>query len=284
MLIRVNQNNLDACLSWVKNIDNTSQAEHTRILDLLSSMGFESDIALMFEKKPGEIRGVFVIINKCQLFVCCNEEQHLDDFCEQISNFIPGFIPKLILGSLNFSKLLFQFYYPDQTNLAGYFKKEIFYKIEKINFDDNEHNTKAESFNHKIAKQSLSLRNTLGTELMGFPPREISDSQINEEIKKLRQNAVALEVKNQTVVSTARFINIYKKTGLVGGVVTHREYRSKGYSQKVMKSLLKKGFVQLQLDTICLHTAEDNKPARKVYENMNFKEFGACGMYVIPDQ
>jgi predicted GNAT family acetyltransferase len=80
------------------------------------------------------------------------------------------------------------------------------------------------------------------------------------------------------LVSTACLNAWYRGVGQVGGVYTRPEWRRRGLAQFVMGGLMRDHDKRTGLREVVLFTAEQNLPARALYESMGFAERGRVGL------
>jgi predicted GNAT family acetyltransferase len=80
------------------------------------------------------------------------------------------------------------------------------------------------------------------------------------------------------LVSIAALNATYGSLGQVGGVYTRPADRRKGLSRAVMQLLIEDCAKRLHFEKLVLFTGEDNMPARKLYESLEFEPAGAFGV------
>jgi RimJ/RimL family protein N-acetyltransferase len=80
------------------------------------------------------------------------------------------------------------------------------------------------------------------------------------------------------LVSIAALNATYGSLGQVGGVYTRPAERRKGLSRAVMQLLIEDCAKRLHFEKLVLFTGEDNMPARKLYESLEFEPAGAFGV------
>lgn len=81
----------------------------------------------------------------------------------------------------------------------------------------------------------------------------------------------------------AGFLAIYEEELKVGRILflgVGDEYRGKGYARQLMKFAIK-ALKDRGMITIRMNTRSDNTRARKLYENLGFKEIWTDGAYII---
>lgn len=76
------------------------------------------------------------------------------------------------------------------------------------------------------------------------------------------------------LISMAAFTAHVNKSGLIGGVYTLPEIRSKGFAKELICQLLRDGKINKNMNKVVLFTGEDNIAAIRLYENMGFKQIG----------
>jgi GNAT superfamily N-acetyltransferase len=80
------------------------------------------------------------------------------------------------------------------------------------------------------------------------------------------------------LVSTACLNAAYRGLGQIGGVYTRPDYRRRGLARRVMAELTRAHRVRSDLRRLVLFAAEQNRPARTLYESMGFAERGRFGL------
>ena len=84
----------------------------------------------------------------------------------------------------------------------------------------------------------------------------------------------------EQLVSIAGLNAVYARLAQVGGVHTRPEHRRRGYSRRVMQTLLDDCRREDRFDRLVLFTAEDNAGARRLYESLGFGPGGAFGLFL----
>jgi RimJ/RimL family protein N-acetyltransferase len=80
------------------------------------------------------------------------------------------------------------------------------------------------------------------------------------------------------LVSTACLNAAYRGLGQIGGVYTRPDYRRRGLAKGVMVELTRAHRARSGLERLVLFAAEQNRPARTLYESMGFAERGRFGL------
>jgi predicted GNAT family acetyltransferase len=94
--------------------------------------------------------------------------------------------------------------------------------------------------------------------------------EYGEKVQQAQSSGIALEVHaEQRWVSVAIVPEIIEEIGFIRGVFTAPAFRGKGFSTSTVSASVKELF-RLQLEP-GLWVAEDNVPARRIYEKIGFK-------------
>lgn len=108
--------------------------------------------------------------------------------------------------------------------------------------------------------------------------REANDENVEAPIKEIERKRVNLELTfvlkiEGKIVSRAYLQGMSKNFFQIGGVVTKKAERGKGYAKRVISSLCK-NFFEKEIGTAILYVDKDNIAALKVYEAIGFKKVG----------
>ena len=73
-----------------------------------------------------------------------------------------------------------------------------------------------------------------------------------------------------------KYIDYSEKSAELWIYIGSIEARGVGLGGSALDKLLKNGLNHLSLNKVCVHVAENNRPAIKLYENNGFFEHGSC--------
>lgn len=88
---------------------------------------------------------------------------------------------------------------------------------------------------------------------------------------------------NNKLAAIASFIVCYDKIGQIGSVFTIPEMRKQGLAKELIYQIALDGKINKHLHEVILFTSEDNYPAIKLYEGLDFKRIGYFGLFFEND-
>lgn len=98
------------------------------------------------------------------------------------------------------------------------------------------------------------------------------DAWIDEELLKLNDNYGVYLNENLISFAGVHAYSLSSKLATIAHVTTHPNHRSKGYGRDSIIALIND--LRTKMDYIGLNVKVDNKPARKCYQNLGFKDYG----------
>jgi hypothetical protein len=229
--------------------------------------------------KDQEIIGVFCLTNRKNLLITCDSDKYPKEvvhFLNSNENIqIQG-----VLGKNNCASSIWDYLIDANTNLSqSYNSNEILYLLnkEKMIFFPSENCKLQSECDFETYYDYLKLYYL-----------EIGLSGITQTIQKQKELYLNLVKEqyiwghylNSELTSMSQINGKYNKMAQVGGVFTPIEYRRNGYSKECMSKLIEDCLNIHEFNEIILFTAEQNTPARKVYESLGFKNIGNYGLYL----